>query len=176
MFKKIALFFVFFILASNISHARDIEVYFTPSYKALDAIVDVLNTSSKSIDIAMFNFTSRPLAHAIITAKKRGVKIRIVLDRSSNDPSENKYTKYTFLKNNGIDVRFAKRHKHWDYYGIMHNKFAIVDSKVVVTGSANWTASAFVRNDENVVIIDRTDIANVYGKEFDILWKNSKVK
>ncbi len=155
------------------SSARDIEVYFTPSYKALDAIIDQLNAAKKSIDVAMYNFTSRPLSHALVAAERRGVRVRVVLDRSANDPIENRYTKYIYLKQNGIDVRFAKPHRHWDRNGIMHNKFAVIDSNIVVTGSANWTASAFVINDENVLIIKRKEIANVYEKEFNKLWNTA---
>ncbi len=174
--KKILIILVVSISLAHISYARDIEVYFTPSYKTLDRIVDLINMSTKNIDIAMYTFTSRPLAHALIIAQKRGVKIRVVLDRSSNNPQDNQYTKYTYLKNNGIDVKFAKAHTHWDRKGIMHNKFAVIDSKTVVTGSANWTASAFVINDENIIIVNREDIANVYEKEFNILWKNASIK
>ncbi len=173
MFKRVLLLFIVFIFLPSISFPRDIEVYFTPSYKALDAIVDLINTSRKSVDIAMYNFTSRPLSHALVLAKRRGLRIRVVLDRNSNDPKTNQYTKYLYLKNNAIDVRFAKPHRHWDRDGIMHNKFAVIDDKIVITGSANWTASAFVINDENVVVINRRDIANVYAKEFQILWKNA---
>ncbi len=176
MFKKLFLFIIFFAVLTSVSQARDIEVYFTPSYKALDRITDLINISTKSVDVAMYDFTSRPLSHALVIAKRRGVKVRVVLDRSSNDPKDNQYTKYTYLKNNGIDVRFAKAHTHWDRKGIMHNKFAVIDSKIVITGSANWTASAFVINDENVIIINRADIANVYEKEFDTLWKNAAKK
>ncbi len=176
MFRKLLFLILFLTILPNIASARDIEVYFTPSYKALDAIVDLINVSTKSIDVAMYNFTSRPISHAIVVAKRRGVKIRVVLDRKSNDPKENKWTKYTYLKPNGIDVRFAKPHRHWDRDGIMHNKFAVIDNKIVITGSANWTASAFAINDENVIVLQRDDVTNVYKKEFERLWKNAKIK
>ena len=176
MFKKIIFIFIAVFFALSSANARDLEVYFTPSYKALDAIVDLIDISTKSVDVAMYDFTSRPLSHALVVAVKRGVKVRVVLDKSSNDPSQNQYTKYTYLKNNGVNVRFAKPHRHWDRNGIMHNKFAVIDNKIVETGSANWTASAFAMNDENVLIISRPDIANVYEKEFNILWKNAQKK
>ena len=173
MFKKISLVFIFALFFINSAYSRDIEVYFTPSYKALDALVDLINVSTKSIDAAIYTFTSRPLAHALVLAKKRGVKVRVVVDKSANNPKDNKYTKYEYLKSNGIEIRYAKAHTHWDRKGIMHNKFAVIDSKTVATGSANWTASAFVINDENVIIINREDIANVYEKDFNTLWKNA---
>ena len=173
MFKKIFLLFIVLVFLPSVSFSRDIEVYFTPSYKALDTIVDLINASTKSVDVAMYSFTSRPLSHALVLAKRRGVRVRVVLDRKSNDPKANKYTKYLYLKNNAIDIRFAKSHRHWDRDGIMHSKFAVVDDKFVITGSANWTASAFVMNDENIIIVNRYDIANVYAKEFQTLWKNA---
>ncbi len=176
MFKKVVFFIVFSIFVSiNISTAREIYVYFTPSYEALDAIIDEINSSEKSIDIAVYDFTSRPLARALVRAKNKGVKIRVILDRSANGP-DNKYTKYSFLKANGINVRFAAEHIAWDRKGLMHNKFAVIDNSVVITGSANWTASAFKINDENVLIINRLDIANVYEKEFNYLWKRSTIR
>ncbi len=170
--KLLIILFLLFSTACS-SSAREIEVYFTPSYRALDAIVDEINASKRSVIVAVYNFTSRPLARALASAKRRGVDVRVVLDRSANDPTQNRYTKYVFLKQNGIDVRFAKPHRRWDRNGIMHNKFAVIDSKVVITGSANWTASAFAINDENVLIIRRPDIANAYTKEFERLWKHS---
>ena len=176
MFRKIFLSILFSAVLSAASYARDIEVYFTPSYKALDTVVDLINISTKNIDVAMYDFTSRPISHALILAKRRGIDIRVVLDRKSNDPKENRYTKYTYLRSNDINVRFAKPHRHWNRDGIMHNKFTIIDNKIVVTGSANWTASAFAVNDENIIIIRRSDIANVYKKEFETLWRNAKTE
>ncbi len=176
MFKKC--FFItilLVVLLAQVSFSRDIYVYFTPSYEALDAIIDEINASKKYIDVAVYDFTSRPLARALVRAKNRGVKIRVILDRSANGP-DNRYTKYPFLKANGIDVRFAVPHIAWDMEGLMHNKFAVIDGRVVITGSANWTASAFKINDENVLIIKRFDIANVYEKEFDYLWKRSRIR
>ena len=174
MYKRIALFAFIAILIPSISFGRWIYVYFTPSYEALDAIIERIDEARQSIDVAVYDFTSRPLARAIIKAKKRGVKIRILLDKKANKDSI--YSKYRFLRQNGITVRFATPHIAWNREGLMHNKFAVVDKKIVITGSANWTASAFKINDENILIINRFDIANVYEKEFEYLWKRSFIR
>jgi len=178
MFRKIVFFISVFIFLGSYSYARDIDVYFTPSYKAEGAIEDLIDNANKTIDIAMYTFTSRYLAQHLIDAENRGVKIRVLLDRKSNDPKENEYTKYLYLKKNGINIRFAAAHtyKRWKRSGIMHNKFAIFDNKIVETGSLNWTASAFVVNDENVLVIRRQDIANVYEEKFEALWEKAKEK
>ena len=178
MFRKIVFFISVSIFLGLYSYARDIDVYFTPSYKAEGAIEDLIDNANKTIDIAMYTFTSRYLAQHLIDAENRGVKIRVLLDRKSNDPKENEYTKYLYLKKNGINIRFAAAHtyKRWKRSGIMHNKFAIFDNKIVETGSLNWTASAFVVNDENVLVIRRQDIANVYEEKFEALWEKAKEK
>ena len=178
MFRKIVFFISVSIFLGLYSYARDIDVYFTPSYKAEGAIEDLIDNANKTIDIAMYTFTSRYLAQHLIDAENRGVKIRVLLDRKSNDPKENEYTKYLYLKKNGINIRFAAAHtyKRWKRSGIMHNKFAIFDNKIVETGSLNWTASAFVVNDENVLVIRRQDIANVYEGKFEALWEKAKEK
>ena len=50
--------------------------------------------------------------------------------------------------------------------GQMHHKAIIIDEKIVITGSYNFTRSAATRNDESVVIIYDEDIAGFYLQEF----------
>ncbi len=169
---QIITFSIFLLFLANSAFARDIEVYFTPSDVPIEKIIYLIDHSKKSIDVAMYSFTSRPLAQSLINAKKRGVKVRLLLDGEWNSP-KNKFSKFSYLIKNGLDVRLAKAHKYYDRYGIMHNKFAIFDDKIVETGSLNWTAQAPKANDENVLIIDRTDIANVYKKHFEELWNQA---
>lgn len=171
--KRLTIIFsVLFLVLINVAYARDIEVYFTPSDVPIEKIVNLIDHSKKSIDVAMYSFTSRPLAQSLINAKKRGVKVRLLLDGEWNSP-KNKYSKFAYLIKHGIDIRFAKPHRYYDRYGIMHNKFAIFDDKIVETGSLNWTAQAPKANDENVLIIDRPDIANIYKKQFEELWNQA---
>lgn len=68
----------------------------------------------------MYSFTYEPIAEAIVRAKNRGVKVRILMDKGQ---SQGKYSKYGFLLDNDIAV-IQDRHA-----GIMHNKIAIIDGK-----------------------------------------------
>jgi phosphatidylserine/phosphatidylglycerophosphate/cardiolipin synthase-like enzyme len=52
----------------------------------------------------------------------------------------------------------------------MHNKFAIFDGKLMVTGSYNWTASAEKYNYENAVFITDPTAIDQYQKEFNEIW------
>lgn len=56
----------------------------------------------------------------------------------------------------------------------MHNKFAIIDSAVVLTGSYNWTVSASNNNQENILIIESKGVVNNYESEFNKLWGSNQ--
>lgn len=55
----------------------------------------------------------------------------------------------------------------------MHNKIIILDNRIVITGSLNFSSSADESNDENVIILDNPDIANLYLQDFDRIWSQA---
>ena len=55
----------------------------------------------------------------------------------------------------------------------MHNKFAIFDGKLMVTGSYNWTNNAEHFNYENAVFITDPNVIMQYQKDFDNIWQNA---
>ncbi|CFQ21966.1 putative phospholipase D [Yersinia enterocolitica] len=85
----------------------------------------------------------KPIAVALIAAKNRGVKVRVVADMKAN---QDKYTVVNFLANQEVAVKLNHR------YAIMHNKYMVVDGHNVQTGSFNYTSSAAKRNAENVIL------------------------
>ncbi|MCH8014845.1 MAG: DUF1669 domain-containing protein [Candidatus Dadabacteria bacterium] len=57
----------------------------------------------------------------------------------------------------------------------MHHKFIIIDDKIVVTGSPNFSFSGFNRNDENLLIIFDENLALRFVREFDRLFGEGEV-
>ena len=53
----------------------------------------------------------------------------------------------------------------------MHNKFVVLDRRIVITGSFNWTTAAVDSNQENLCILDNEELAVKYITEFEKLWK-----
>lgn len=66
----------------------------------------------------------------------------------------------------GIQVR------HDQESGYMHHKFAIIDKKVLITGSLNWTTQAIQNNRENVLIVEDKDCVNIFLAEFEKIWED----
>lgn len=142
--------------------SNSIRIHFCPEDRCGDAVVSAIKSAKKNISVAMYSFTNRDIAYAIADAAKNGLDVKVYLN---NDQRNERYSKAGFLKNKGIPVR---HHKH---DGLMHNKFAVIDDNIVITGSFNWTASADKRNDENLLFINNKEAAEAYKKKFDYLWE-----
>ena len=57
---------------------------------------------------------------------------------------------------------------------MMHNKFAVFDEVLVVTGSYNWTQGAEHANYENVLFEDSPNVVQAYMRQFADLWASAK--
>jgi len=148
-------------------------VYFSPNGGAAHAIIKRIEGAEKSIDVAMYAFTSGDLAKALVKAHEKGIDVRILLD---GDFIKNEYSKHNFLSKRGVNVRVDKSHliRPEKIKGHMHHKFAIIDNKTLITGSYNWTASAEERSDENLLIFNNApDLVKAYRKEFDRIWQRT---
>ena len=145
----------------------DIVVGFSPSdsHNAQNTVLSIINSARHSLDVAAYLFTSKPIAAALVNARKRGVSVRVVADQKANSDG---YTAVTYLANHQVPVRLNGR------YAIMHNKFMVADGQSVETGSFNYTASADKRNAENALLIrNAPQLAAKYQQEFNRLWDES---
>ena len=139
------------------------EVYFSLYDNPQKEIIKNINQAEAFINIAMYIFTDREVAFPLVKAHERGVKIRVYLDKQQVDY---KYSQSRFLVQKGLKVRISSNNY------IMHHKFAIIDNRLLLTGSYNWTFSANNRNDENLLIIDDPEIIEIFQNQFVNLWTN----
>jgi len=160
-FRALILFLLLFIPSQ--AHAQT-KVYFSPNGGCQDAVVQEISKAHHSIDVAMYSLTSREIAQALLGAQERHVKIKISLDAAQiNDH----FSKSRYLISKGLEVKFHMGP------GLMHNKFAVIDDSVVITGSFNWTITADKKNAENLLIISDRALARKYSKQFKHLWAQS---
>jgi phosphatidylserine/phosphatidylglycerophosphate/cardiolipin synthase-like enzyme len=150
-----------------------VQTCFSPQGKCSTHILREIQSAKQELLVAVYAFTSDDLAGALAQAKKRGVTVQVIVDREfdrSNDNSKGK-----FLEGQKIAVRrvagVAAKAGEKDS-GLMHQKFAVIDRRVVFTGSYNWTHSAESRNDENLLMFrDASPLAEEYRKAFLHLWE-----
>ena len=136
-----------------------LEVYFSQDSDIKDIIIKNISNAEISIDIMMFAFTNKKIANALLKAKKRGVEIKITLDRVQNR-YQRKYSVYNYLKDKGIDITLENSKRK------LHNKIMVIDSKIVITGSYNYTRQANLMNNENILVIKDEIIANKFIEKF----------
>jgi phosphatidylserine/phosphatidylglycerophosphate/cardiolipin synthase-like enzyme len=135
-----------------------IAAYFSPRGGCTDAVIDVLGHARRSIRVQAYSFTSAPIAKALVDAKKRGVRVDVILDKSQR---REKYTAADFLANSGISTRIDAVH------AIAHNKVMIIDDAIVVTGSFNFTKAAEQQNAENLLVIRSHELATQYARNWE---------
>ena len=136
------------ILASDYSTScPKLQVCFTPGQNCTLKISNTLDKAKKSILVQAYSFTSAPIAKHLIEAKKRGVDVKVILDKSQTSQD---YSALRFFINQRIPV--------WIDYkpAIAHNKIMIIDGIEVITGSFNFTKAAQNKNAENVLITHLT--------------------
>ena len=151
------------------SHYTDgtlVKSYFSPTDHAADnAVVPLVNAATQTLDIAMFYFTSQPIADAILAARARGVTVRMIIDATG---AANAYSKHGLLCASGISVKT----ENWG--GKSHSKWAVADaalpSAAVVFGSMNWTSSGDTQNDENTLYVQNAGMAAAFAAEFSRQW------
>ncbi len=159
--KILILLFIF--LNVNTAAFCKMKAYFSPSLDCENQIIKLLNNSQKTVDIAVYTMTNRPIMRAIEKAHQRGVKIRIITDKRQADHYSSVATRL-YQKNIPIKINTE--------YEIEHNKFAIFDNDKMITGSFNWTYSASNKNSENCLVIsEEPDLISQYEKRFNTLWK-----
>jgi len=112
--------------------------------------------------VQTYSFTSRPIAEAIVKAKKAGVHVEIIMDKSNRSA---KYSAGDFTAHMGIPTYIDSEH------AIAHNKIIIIDRETVITGSFNFTKAAEEKNAENLIILKSKELAGVYLKN----WEQHKV-
>ena len=126
-------------------------------------IIPFLNNATDKIQVAMAWFTSSELFGALLDALNRNVDVELVLlDNAIN------YMDYAPDFNELIKLGGKLRIAGADI-GFMHHKFCVIDDKIAITGSYNWTYYAETRNVENIIISDNPEIVNGYASEFQRL-------
>jgi phosphatidylserine/phosphatidylglycerophosphate/cardiolipin synthase-like enzyme len=162
--KKIFLI-IMLLGAVNICVAGDIKVYFSPNGGCQQAVISEIKKAAHTIDIAMYYLSSRDIAQALVKARENNVRVRIVLDQGQEiEPA----SKSSYFIKHGFDIRYHLG------FGLMHNKFAIIDGRTLITGSFNWTLTAEERNEENLLIITDESTIEKYENRFNYLWSTSR--
>lgn len=134
-----------------------VAVYFSPRGGAQTAILHEIDCATSEIKVQAYSFTSRPIADALIAAKLRGVHVEVCADDSNKNPDTSIADE---LVSSGIAVFLDGKH------AISHSKVIVIDKRLTITGSFNWSQAAEKSNLENLLVIGSPGIAKKYLDNF----------
>uniref|UniRef100_A0A7C4U9F5 phospholipase D n=1 Tax=candidate division WOR-3 bacterium TaxID=2052148 RepID=A0A7C4U9F5_UNCW3 len=169
--KKLFILVIFFISCNNRNEEIP-EIKIVTNRDYFPTIRDVIRTSREYIYFTMFvakiegyNQVSM-LLYELISAKEKGITIKVLLDSSSYDDELNRSNSIfaDSLRKYGIEVKFDSPDT------TTHAKFGIFDGKIVLIGSTNWTYSSLERNNEVNILIKDKEIAEELKIYFEKLW------
>jgi hypothetical protein len=142
------------------------EAAFTPGTKPIKMLEEELRRSTKTVDVLMHHLAFDDLVKELAKAAERGVKVRVLVN--ATDRAEHTGAAWTRLLAAGGEIRFKQTNA--ELFQLMHHKLVVVDDRVVVNGSGNWSGSAFFKNFENYVRYRDPRIARPYRELYDRLW------
>lgn len=169
-------------LSAMAAASRLIQTHFVKAYKGAiaenqpltqqdpngpaQALIRWINGSRKSLDGAFYDLGSMDVVQALIQAHKRGVKVRLITDNENMTEKDTGPTgpirqTIVALKQAGIPLIDDQRS------GLMHNKFLIIDSKVIWTGSTNLTNSSLFNHNNNALSIQSPEMVANFQGEFN---------
>jgi len=130
-------------------------------------LVDLINGATMSVDMAAYQLDLDNVIDALLQAQKRNCLVRVVTDADTlNDPKSNRGLRR--LQAAGVPVVGGNSE------GIMHNKFVIVDGRLVLTGSWDFTEDDTYRNNSSALLIQHPALARNYTLTFEKMWKDKQ--
>jgi mitochondrial cardiolipin hydrolase len=139
--------------------------YFSPGEGCLYAIIDRIKGAVQALDICVFTISDDRISREIEFCHARKVKVRILTD---NEKLYDAGSDIDRLASRGISIKVDRTESH------MHHKFALIDGKVLINGSYNWTRSAQAYNQENILITHENGLVRAFSQEFERLWAQMK--
>lgn len=138
-----------------------IRVLFASEDDVASRLVPLIESAQRSIRFMAFSFTHDEMGAAVLARAKAGVDVKGIFETRG---SETEYSEMPALYCAGVPVRQDGNP------ATFHHKVFVIDDKIVITGSFNFSDSADKSNDENVVIVTNGDIAIQYLQEFERRW------
>jgi phosphatidylserine/phosphatidylglycerophosphate/cardiolipin synthase-like enzyme len=148
------------------------ELYFTDPTNAAKKqetggpdgpLVASLDSARVAIDMAAYSLNLKDVESALLHAQQRGVQVRLVMESDNTNTTEVKALQSANIPIVGDHLA-----------GLMHNKFVVIDRAEVWTGSMNYTQLGTYSDNNNLMHIRSTEVADDYETEFDQMFVDHK--
>ena len=144
-----------------------------------DRLVTFIGEATTALDVAIYDFDARAgatvrIADALEAALARGVRVRVAFNQEREaDATHNPPMSSDPEAIDGLEVPTKGMH---DQGALMHHKYVVRDGADVWTGSTNWTDDAFSREENVLVRVASSDVADAYAQNFEQLWAKGRLE
>ena len=150
-----------------------LRVYFSMGEISIHKpLIEAIDNAKESISAYFYQCNDESIRDALLRAKKRGVEIRFITDATYYNKEKYFNAFYSSLEEAGVTVITEEDSGKKDANLHAHNKFAVLDEKIVWTGSYNITINGRERNNNNAIWVANEALAQVYLTEFNQVWGN----
>jgi len=154
-----------------LDESRSVQSFFPSVHNIPSIVVHILSQAQTSIRIAAFALTDNRISKELIEAYKKGIDVSVIMDANN---VKQPYSKGKMLADNKISVKYydpTLRHnyKKKQFTPLMHRKCCIVDGKILITGSTNFTRAGLTNNAEDINIIRCKDTIDEQIAEYERL-------
>src|SRR3954468_5133174 len=149
----------------------DPEMNFPPQQNYATRAVALYNKETLKIDVHMFRITDARHTDAMIAAHKRGVPIRMIVDKSEYRQPERLWDSWNVdrLYAAGIPLRWQ------GHAGDNHEKLVLLyGQNLTIFGSSNWTTASASSQQEHNYFTGKDAIFQWFSAQFDRMWHNTK--
>ncbi|MDP2104062.1 MAG: phospholipase D-like domain-containing protein [Candidatus Gracilibacteria bacterium] len=144
---------------------REVEVLMTPDKKILDRIVAMIDTAKTRVDVEVYILTEKRIIKALQDAKKRGVDVRVLLEKNVFGATSINSKSFKALTGSGVSVTYDNS----DLYNFVHTKLLLIDDTYIIT-TGNLSYASFAYNREMYVIgrnpSDRETLGQIFSADF----------
>ncbi len=139
--------------------SRPWAAYFSPGGGATQAVVEAVGRSTHAVLVQASTVSSPPIVKALVDAHHRGVKVEVILERST---AKARYSAAAALAQAGIVTLIDAAHP------AASNNVMVIDGQVVLTGAFTFTAAGERDNAENLLVIHAPGLATRYGDNWKV--------
>ena len=145
-------------------------------------IAKTIKNATKSVDLALFVFSEQKIVDTLQQLQPQ-VEIKGVFDSGF---AYRYYSEVLDMLGTTLYLRCQPEannnpwEKPLDTVGTsqiplgdkLHHKFALIDNRIVISGSQNWSETANINNDEALIIISNSAVARHFDREFERLYNS----
>ncbi|WCC41841.1 phospholipase D-like domain-containing protein [Tenacibaculum finnmarkense] len=137
------------------------QIVINQGTEIFEAIQHEIRNATKEILVVSAWFTDEMLLSELTKKAKLGLMVKVALSENK----DNEKLDFTELIKNGGAVNRVKKKG----YGMLHEKYCVIDQKIAFHGSYNWTNNAKKNNTESVIKTDHKYTVNQLISQFKML-------